>query len=143
MSTCYITISYYIFFSLICSADLFSIVFNLTFFQIDRIRSIILLSNVSHINEWFVSICPSVCLFICLSVWASFCFLFCSLLISLLFLIVSLSYLFSIFWFLFFHGRIFAHLHAHTLTWTLTYIWIYVPSYDLDILLQKMVSEES
>ena len=117
MSTCYITISYYIFFSLICSADLFSIVFNLTFFQIDRIRSIILLSNVSHINEWFVSICPSVCLFICLSVWASFCFLFCSLLISLLFLIVSLSYLFSIFWFLFFHGRL-----PRTLTCAYTYM---------------------
>ena len=82
MSSSYITISYHIisylmFFYFISSADLisipfYSIIFYSTLFQIDSIwfYSIlfywiwftILFSIVSHINEWFVSICPSVCL---------------------------------------------------------------------------------
>ena len=56
-----------------------TILFYSTLFQIDlfRIESILfywiwftlLFSVVSHINEWFVSICPSICLSVCLCVY--------------------------------------------------------------------------
>ena len=37
------------------------------------IRFTILFSIVSHINEWFVSICPSVCLSVCMNKFLSYC----------------------------------------------------------------------
>ena len=79
----YHIISYLMFVYFISSADLISIVFYSilfysTLFQIDLIwfdsilfywiRFTILFSIVSHINEWFVSICPSICPSVCVSV---------------------------------------------------------------------------
>ena len=49
------------------------------FFLFYWIRFTILFSIVSHINEWFVSICPSIRLSVCLSVSRTFCFLFFNL----------------------------------------------------------------
>ena len=79
----YHIISYLMFYYFIFSADLISILFYsiLLHFELIRFDSIlfywirftILFSIVSHINEWFVSICPSVCLSVCLSVWISLC----------------------------------------------------------------------
>ena len=143
MSSCYITISYHIisylmFFNFISSADLISILFY-------WIRFIILFSIVSHINEWFVSICwsirPSVCVFICMNkfiVFSSLLFLYSFFTLSfLIFISLSLlSFLMNVFltrtW-----------TRTRTRTHTYTYIWIYVPSYDSYILLQKSVSQES
>ena len=114
------------------------------------IRFTVLFSIVSHINEWFVSICPSVCSSVCLSVWISSCFHFSFFSVSPFSHFLFLFFLFSFFFFfcflfysfftLFSHERL---PHTHTRTRTHTYIWIYVPSYDSYILLQQNVSEES
>ena len=115
-----IIISYLMFFYFIFSADLISILFY-SIFQIDLIwfYSIlfywiwftILFSIVSHINEWFVSIClsvrPSVCpssvQFICMNKFI-FSLLSC-------FFILSLLFLFTLF--LFSHERL-PHTHTDT-----------------------------
>ena len=74
----YEIISYLMFFNLISSVDLFSILFyffHLIWFNLirfDWFRFTILFSILPHINEWFVSIYLSVCL----SVWIRFCSLF-------------------------------------------------------------------
>ena len=151
MSSSYITISYFMFFYLISSADLFSILFYSTLFQIDWIGfdsirlNTILLNSICYIVQYCISypwmicvclsirpsVCLSVCLFICMNNFSP-CFL--------LFL--------SLFSLLFSHERL-PYTHTRTRTWTHTrtrthkYIWIYVPSYDSYILLQKTVSEES
>ena len=95
------------------------------------IRFTILFSIVSHINEWFVSIClfvrPSVCLSVCVFICMSmvlFSLLFFSL-HSFLFLFPFLFSLIS-----FFSHELLPHTHSRTHAWTHTYIWIYVPSYD-------------
>ena len=145
MSSSYITTSYHIIshvllFYLFCWFAVHSIPFYsiLLHFKSIRFDSIgfywiwftILFSIVSHVNEWFVSICLSgrlsYCLFICMNKFM-FSFLFSSL------LFFSFPSLFS--WT--------PSSHTHTRTHTHTYIWIYVPSSDSYILLQKPVSEES
>ena len=120
-----IIISYLMFFYFIFSADLISILFYSTLFQIDLIwfYSIlfywiwftILFSIVSHINDWFVSICPSVrlsvCLSVCLSVWISLCFLFSP--VSLLFSYERLPHT---------HTDTDTHIHIHMNT--CSFLWL-------------------
>ena len=149
MSSSYITISYHtishvLLFYLFCWFDLHCILFySILFYFISNwfdssrfystwlnsilLRFTLLFIIVSHINEWFVSVCQSlyssVCLLICMNKFFSF-------LSSLLF---SLS-----FHFIFSHDRL-----PHTLTRAHKFIWINVPSYNSYIFLQKPVSEES
>ena len=107
-------------------------------FQIGSIEFDLLFIIVSHINLWFVSICPSVCLSVSLSVWISICFLFSFFSLSFLSSFLFLHSFFSLF-----SWTSYSHTHTHAHTRTHTYIWIYVSSYDTCILLQKLVSEES
>ena len=92
----YNNISYLMFFNLISSADFFYIRFYsiLLYFKLVQFYSIqfcwirfaILFSIVSHINEWFLSICPSVrssvCLFISMKTFLFSLLLFCPFLIN-------------------------------------------------------------
>ena len=142
MSSCYITLPYHIIshvllFYLFCWYDLHSILFYSTLFQIDSIWFYLILfywiwftilfSIVSHINEWFVSICPSVrpsvCLFICMN----------KFMFSLLSCFFTLSFLFlfsSHFHFSFFsyerlpHSRTHGHGHGHGHTNTYEYMFL-------------------
>ena len=78
------------------------------------IRFTILFSIVSHINEWFVSVCPSVCLSVCLFICMNKCMfslLSCFFILSLLFFF-SFHFYFSFFT-LFSHERL-PHTHTDT-----------------------------
>ena len=129
----YHIISYLMFFYFISSADLFFILFHLIlfysillYFKLIRFDLIwiystlfywiwftILFSIVSHMNEWFVSICLSVCPSVCLSVWISLCFFFTLFLFLYSFLFSSLFY--YSFFTLFSHERL-PHTHTDTHT---------------------------
>ena len=127
MSSCYITLSYHIIshvflFYLFCWFDLHSILFY-------WIRFTILVSILSHINEWFVSIspsvrlsvCPSVCLFICMNkfiVFSSLLFLYS---FFSRFLLFSFSFLFLFSWT--------SSSHTHTRTHTDTHIHMNICSF--------------
>ena len=74
----YIIISYHISCSFTLSllliwSPFYSILFYSTLLYFKLIRFTVLFSIVSHINEWFVSVCPSVCLFICMNKFMTFC----------------------------------------------------------------------
>ena len=144
MSSCYITISYYIisylyvsyvFCGLVLHCILFifisirfdSILFDSILF--DWIRFMIFFSIVSHINEWFVSICLSFRLSV--YVWISFCFLFSfsyrSSFLCLFFFLISVSSLLPC---TCIHADTPVHMNVCSFLW-------------LVHLLQKTVSEES
>ena len=128
----YHIISYHILCSFILSPP--SILFYSTLFQIDSIWFYfilfswiwftILFSRVSHINEWFVSVCPSVCLSVCLFICMNKCMfslLSCFFILSLLFLF-SFHFNFSFFT-LFSHEHL-PHTHGHGHTHTYKYIFL-------------------
>ena len=177
MSSCYITLQYHIISYYISCFFILSLLliwspfhsiliyFNLFYFISNRfdliwfdwilfywIRFTVLFSIVSHINEWFVSVCPSiylsVCMFICMNKFLSF---------SLLsfFFILSLLSLFSFhFHFSFFSYERLSHTHTHTDTdthihmnicsflwlvhitskgckWRIVFEWLYYHIFDL------------
>ena len=79
------------------------------------IRFTILVSIVSHINEWFVSICPSVYLFICMNK-----FMFSHFFLFLFFLLFLHSFLMNVF---------LTHTHGHTHTDTDAHIYMNICSF--------------
>ena len=145
MSSSYITLSYHIishvlFFYLFCWFDLHSILFYSTLLYFKLIRFTVLFSIVSHINEWFVSICPSVrpsvhpfvclcvCLFICMNKFM-FSVLSCFFILSLLFLF-SFHFHFSFFtlfsWTSSSHTHTDTHTHTHGHGHTNTYEYMFL-----------------
>ena len=91
MSSCYITLSYHIIsYHISCSFILFLLLIWSPFYSIlfYWVRFTVLFSIASHINEWFVSVCPSVCPSVCLFICMNKCMfslLSCFFILSLLF----------------------------------------------------------
>ena len=118
MSSCYITLSYHIIsYHISCSFILFLLLIWSPFYSIlfYWVRFTVLFSIASHINEWFVSVCPSVCLSVCLFICMNKCMfslLSCFFILSLLFPF-SFHFNFS-FSFSFFSYERLPHTHTDT-----------------------------